>query len=86
MISRMILIPSVTLIEDFRRFLQIFTNFDVFAHGSDGYQEANCYQMRSFSWILMDSSNFLVKIHKVSAIGVKCYLNVTRSVAGVKIT
>ena len=54
------------VIDDFRRFSQIFTNFDDFAHGSDCYQEANCYQMRSFSWIFdgfeqfsnQNSSNF----------------------------
>ena len=46
------------LIDDFRRFSKIFTNFDVFAHGSDCYQEANCDQMRSLSWIFDGSEQF----------------------------
>ena len=36
-------------IEDFRRFSRIFTDFNVFAYGSDRFQEANCFQMRLFS-------------------------------------
>ena len=41
--------------------------------------------MRSFSCIWIDPSNFQIKIQKKSALGAKCYRNVTRSAPGVKI-
>ena len=50
-----------------------FTDFAIFAHGSDRFHEANWFQMRSFSWSFMDPSNFRITIHKV---GAKCYRNV----------
>ena len=74
------------LIEDFLRFWRISTDFAVFAHSSERFHEANCFQRRSFSWIWMDPSNFLIKIHKISALGAKCHRNVTKSAPGVKIT
>ena len=63
-----------------------FTDFAIFAHGSDRFQDANRFQMRSFSWIWMDPSNFRIKIRKISALGAKCYRNVTKSAPGVKVT
>ena len=74
------------LLKDFRRFSRIFANFIIFAHGSDRFQHANCFQMRSFSWILVDPSNFQMKIHNISALGAQCYRNVARSAPDVKIT
>ena len=74
------------LIEDFQRFWRISTDFAIFAYGSDCFQEANWFQMRSFSWIWMDPTNFRMKIHKISALGAKCNRYVTKSDPNVKIT
>ena len=74
------------LIEDFRRFSRILTYFNVFAHGSDRREEANGFQMRSFSWILVDPSSFHIKIHRISALRAKCYRDVARSAPDMKIT
>ena len=74
------------LIDDFLRFWRIFTDFAIFAHDSNRFHEANRFHMRSFSWIWMDPSNFRMKIHKISALGAKCYRYVTKSDPGVKIT
>ena len=75
------------LIEDFRRFSRILTYFNVFAHGSDRLKKANCFQKRSFFVDFgMDPSNFRMKIHKISALGAKCYRNVARSAPDMKIT
>ena len=74
------------LIEDFHRFLRIFTYFIVFAHRFARFQEANRFETRSFSGFGMDPSNFRMKIHEISALNPKRYRNVTKSVPDVKIT
>ena len=73
------------LIEDFQWFSLIFTNFNVIAYDLDRFQKANCVKMHSFPWILVDPSNFRIKIFKISALVPKCYRNVARSALGVKI-
>ena len=57
----------------------------VFAQRFERFQEANGFQMRSFSCISMDPSNFRFKIHKISTLGAKCYLGVVKSVPDMKI-
>ena len=47
---------------------------------------ANCFQIRSFSCILMDPSNYQLKIHQISRFVAKCYVNVLRSAPDVEIT
>ena len=74
------------LIEDFRRFSWIFTDFVDFAHRFARFQQANRFKTRSFSGFGMDPSNFRMKIHEISALGAKRYRNVTKSVPDVKIT
>ena len=73
-------------IEDFRWFSRIFTYFLIFAYRFEHPQEANRFKTRSFSGFPIDPSNFRVKIHEISMLGAKRYLNVTRSAPDVKIT
>ena len=82
----MILILSVALIDDFRRFSQIFADFIIFAHRFERFQEANRIQIRSYYEFGSDPSNFRMKIHEISALAVKRYRNVAKSVPDVKIT
>ena len=86
MFSRVILILSVALIDDFRRFSQIFADFIIFAHRFERFQEANRFKWRSFHGFRMDPSNFRMKIHEISALTTKRYLDVTKTVPDVKIT
>ena len=67
-------------------YIRISKDFAIFAHGPDRFHKANWFQMHSFSWSFMDPSNFRIKIHKISALGAKCYRYVTKSDPGVKIT
>jgi len=57
----------------------------IFAHCFERFQEANRIQIRLFYEFGMDPSNFRMKIHEISALGAKRYLNVTKIVPDVKI-
>ena len=50
--------------------------------GFERFQEANRIQIRSFCGFGMDPSNFRMKIHEISALAAKRYLNVSTKRSG----
>ena len=70
------------LIDDFRRFARISAFLHVFAYAFERFQDAIGFKTRSFSWISHRSD---LKIHEISALGAKYYLNVVRSAPDMKI-
>ena len=77
---------SSIIFDDFHGFSHILSLLIIFAHRFERFQEANRIQIRSFCGFGMDPSNFRMKIHEISALAVKRYLNESRSVPDVKIT
>ena len=63
-----------------------FHFFLFFACYFDRFKEAIRFKTRSFHGFSMDPSNFRMKIHEISALTTKRYLDVTKTVPDVKIT
>ena len=70
------------IFDDFHGFSQI----SLFLHIVLNASRTNRIQIRSFCGFYTDPSNFRMKIHEISALAVKRYRHVAKSVPDVKIT